>query len=197
MGRSSVRVLIPALGALALVVSACGGSSSSSSGGPQAPSGAAKKGGTLTVLSAADVDYIDPGLAYYTFSYEVTQSTQRPLYSYKPDNASTPVPDLAEGQPIVSKDGKTVTVHIKHGIRFSPPVNREVTSADVKYAMERAFTKNVPNGYATSYSTTSRACRRSRRAPPRTSPASRRRTSTRWCSSSPAAARSSARSCCP
>jgi peptide/nickel transport system substrate-binding protein len=61
------------------------------------------------------------------------------------------VPDLAEGQPIVSKDGKTVTVHIKHGIRFSPPVNREVTSADVKYAMERAFTKNVPNGYATSY----------------------------------------------
>ena len=31
---------------------------------------------------------------------------------------------------------------------FSPPVSREVTSADVKYAIERAFTANVANGYA-------------------------------------------------
>jgi peptide/nickel transport system substrate-binding protein len=146
-----LRVLPAALGALALVLSACGGSSDKSAGGPKAPSGAAKKGGTLTVLSAADVDYIDPGLAYYTFSYEVTQATQRPLYAYKPDDPANPVPDLADGKPVVSKDGKTVTVHIKRGIRFSPPVNREVTSADVKYAMERAFTKNVPNGYATAY----------------------------------------------
>jgi peptide/nickel transport system substrate-binding protein len=36
-------------------------------------------------------------------------------------------------------------------VKFSPPVNREVTSQDVKYAFERAFTQNVPSGYATSY----------------------------------------------
>ena len=36
-------------------------------------------------------------------------------------------------------------------MKFSPPVAREVTSKDVKYAFERAFTSNVPSGYATSY----------------------------------------------
>ena len=36
-------------------------------------------------------------------------------------------------------------------MKFSPPVDREVTSKDVKYAFERAFTANVPSGYATSY----------------------------------------------
>jgi len=30
-----------------------------------------KKGGTITVLTNSDVDYIDPGLAYYQFTYEV------------------------------------------------------------------------------------------------------------------------------
>ena len=36
-------------------------------------------------------------------------------------------------------------------MKYSPPVNREVTTKDIKYAFERAFTTNVPSGYATSY----------------------------------------------
>src|SRR5687768_18047912 len=51
----------------------------------------------------------------------------------------------------ISKDNKTITVKLKSGVKFSPPVNREVTSKDVKYAFERAFSENVPSGYATSY----------------------------------------------
>ena len=46
-------------------------------------------------------------------------------------------PDLAEGPPEIASSGKEITVKLKHGIRFSPPVNREVTSEDVKYAFER------------------------------------------------------------
>jgi peptide/nickel transport system substrate-binding protein len=42
-------------------------------------------------------------------------------------------------------------VHIKKGVKFSPPVNREVTTKDIKYAFERAFTKQVPSGYAGTY----------------------------------------------
>ena len=53
--------------------------------------------------------------------------------------------------PEISEDGKTVTVKIKQGVMFSKPVSREVTSADVKYAIERAFTANVANGYARVY----------------------------------------------
>src|SRR4029453_1375640 len=99
---------------------------------------ARKRGGTITVLSAGDVDHIDPGQAYYSFSYEITYATQRTLLAYKPNSVDA-VPDLAARMPTVSNGGRTVTVHIRSGVRFSPPVNREVTSADVKYAIERGF----------------------------------------------------------
>jgi peptide/nickel transport system substrate-binding protein len=111
---------------------------------------AVSRGGTITVLSAGDVDHIDPGQAYYSFSYEITYATQRTLLAYKP-NSLDAIPDLAAAMPTVSKDGKTVTVHIRRGIRFSPPVNREVTSADVKYAIERGFATSVANGYVGAY----------------------------------------------
>ena len=42
---------------------------------------------------------------------------------------------------------KTVTVKIKQGVKFSPPVNRAVTSKDVKYAFERFFSANVGGQY--------------------------------------------------
>ena len=40
---------------------------------------------------------------------------------------------------------------MKPGVRFSPPANREVTSADVKYAIERGFFNSVNSGYAGTY----------------------------------------------
>jgi peptide/nickel transport system substrate-binding protein len=103
------------------------------------------------MLYTADVDFIDAGLTYYQYGLNVAYTTQRPLYSYKPDDAKKPVPDLAQGEPQISEDGKTVTVKIRKGVKFSPPVDREVTSDDVKYALERGFTKQVPNGYVEAY----------------------------------------------
>src|SRR3954451_14052757 len=148
--RSSVALLA----ALAVAAAGCGGSSSEGGpgeGGGNGAPGQGKKGGKATFLAAADVDYLDPGQTYYTFGYTVAYATQRPLYSFKPDDADTPVPDLAAAAPEISKDNKTITVKLRPGVRFSPPVDREVTSKDVKYAFERAFTSNVPSGYATSY----------------------------------------------
>jgi peptide/nickel transport system substrate-binding protein len=147
-----------ALGALAaasvLGLAACGGGSSKKSSttgaAPVAPKGQ-HKGGTLLALSNADFDNIDPGIAYYQLTYEWLNAAQRPLMSFKPDNPTKEVPDLASGPPTVSSDGKTVTIHIKPNIRFSPPVSRAVTSDDVKYAIERGFTKQVANGYIGAY----------------------------------------------
>jgi peptide/nickel transport system substrate-binding protein len=110
-----------------------------------------KKGGKLTVLSGGDVDYMDPGKTYYSYAWGIMDAIHRRLYSYLPNDSTKPVPDLAEGEPEISADGKTVTVKIKSGVKFSKPVNREVTSADFKYAIERAFTANVANGYARAY----------------------------------------------
>jgi peptide/nickel transport system substrate-binding protein len=111
----------------------------------------AHRGGSVTFLAAGDVDSLDPGATYYTFGYMVLYATNRTLYSYKPGSLR-PVPDLATGPPLIAKDDRTITVHIKSGIRYSPPLQKRVVSSqDIKYAIERAFTANVANGYAFSY----------------------------------------------
>ena len=147
-------LLLGLVAILALVAAGCGGSDSEDSGSGDTQGGApaqGKQGGALTFLAAADVDYLDPGQSYYTFGYQVLYSTNRPLYSFSPDQPEKAQPDLADGEPQISEDLKTITVKIKPGIKYAPPVNRDVTSADVKYAMSRAFSANVPSGYATSY----------------------------------------------
>ena len=119
-------------------------------------------------------------------------ATQRPLFvsaellepARRPDLA-TEIPTIANGG--ITDGGKTVTVHIHQGVHFSPPVNREVTSADVAYAIERGANPNVANPYfagvlrlGDSGSARRRRERRTTRAA--RSPGSRRRTSSRSCS---------------
>jgi peptide/nickel transport system substrate-binding protein len=110
-----------------------------------------RQGGSVTMLWAADVDSIDPGVTYANYGSMLAIATQRPLFTYRPDDVRQPVPDLAAGPPEVSPDGRSVTVRLKAGVRFSPPVNREVTSADVKYAIERGFYESVGSPYAQLY----------------------------------------------
>jgi peptide/nickel transport system substrate-binding protein len=113
--------------------------------------GGGKKGGTLTVLSQGDVDSLDPGYHYYQYDTEaLDQTTQRTLYGWKPDGR-TPTPDLAASMPTISDGGRTITIKLKTGIRFSPPVNRAATSGDVKYAIERTFLPQVSNPYSSVY----------------------------------------------
>jgi peptide/nickel transport system substrate-binding protein len=144
-------LLLLALPLLAAV--GCGSSSSSSTTVAESPVKLTPgtSGGSLTFLSASDVDSLDPGMSDFSVGLMVLQATQRTLYSFKPDDPTTLVPDLASGEPTISDDNKTVAVHIKQGIRFAPPVNRAVTSRDVKYALERSLSKQVPASYAGTY----------------------------------------------
>src|SRR5262245_35363963 len=144
IGRRRPAVLVLAVVAAGIAAAAAFAAQSAGNGTP------ANRGGTITVLSAGDVDHIDPGAAYYSYSYEITYATQRPLLAYKPTSVRA-VPDLAAAMPKVSNGGKTVTVRIRDGVRFSPPVNREVRSADVKYAIEVGCTASAANGYAGAY----------------------------------------------
>ena len=184
--RSRSRLLGVFLPGLLAVVSiglaACGSSSKSSSSGTSsaassssgssasavsaalakyparlaAPAGAAK-GGTLTVLANGDVDYIDPGAAYYQPSYMVDYAVDSPLMGWPPSDTAAPQPMLAAGQPTVTDGGKTVTFKIKPNIHYSPPLgggagwSKPVVSQDVKYAIERGLLPGVPNGYLTLY----------------------------------------------
>ncbi len=113
MRRTLLRVLIPGMAlTAALVLAACGSSSNSSTSGSSSVSDAqskyaapttapddAKKGGTLTVIAASDVDYIDPGAAYYQWSFMIDGATQSPLEAYAPADIDQPTPLLAESAP--------------------------------------------------------------------------------------------------
>src|ERR1700712_1574303 len=91
-----------------MAVAGCGGGSSSGkssgTGGTSTPPQGAKKGGDPTMLYNADVENIAPGITYYQYGLNIAYTTQRPLYSYKPDDATNLQPDLAEGPPQFSKD---------------------------------------------------------------------------------------------
>jgi peptide/nickel transport system substrate-binding protein len=179
--RSSSRLLGMFLPGLLAVVSiglvACGSSSksngsersgassdSSPAGSAQAkfaplvkPPASAKKGGTLTVIGNGDVDYIDPGAAYYQPTYMIDFAVDSPLMGWPSNDTAAPQPLLAASAPTLGDQGKTVTFKIKPNIRYSPPTGggpgwtKPVVSADVKYAIERSLMPGVPNGYATVY----------------------------------------------
>jgi peptide/nickel transport system substrate-binding protein len=138
--------LIPATLAV-LLVAGCGGTTTAQDDVAKTP---AKRGGTLTVPWSGDVDSIDPGQTYYSGGYMVANVTQRTPLAYEPGRVEARA-DLAVAAPEVSADGKTVTVKLRSGVHFSPPVKREVTSADVKYAIERGFFASVNNPYAPAY----------------------------------------------
>jgi peptide/nickel transport system substrate-binding protein len=156
MRRSARTTGAAILAALSLGVAACGGGDGDSGDAKDSTTKNeartdAKVGGKLTALWTGDVDFIDCGRTYHQMGVYICSATQKPLYSYKPDDPVNMVPDLAADMPEVSEDGKTVTVKIKQGVKYSPPYNEEVKAADVKYAIERGFFNSVANGYTTSY----------------------------------------------
>src|SRR5579859_4462823 len=142
----------------AIALAACGSSSSpSSSSSTTTPSGPAynqgissvinpstAKGGTITYDDSSTFDSTDPGNTYYAHVWNFSRLYATPLMTY----TSTPgsggnqlVPALATTPGVVSNNGLTWTYHIKPNVKFEDGTT--VTSADVKYAVERTFDRSV------------------------------------------------------
>lgn len=151
-GRVASAMAILAI--LALVAAAC-----SSSGGHSAtasPSAGPKAGGVLRVgLSQFGFSgNLDPTDEYTQTGWDVLDTINRTLVVYRYASGSAGlqiVPDLATSVPKPTDDGLTYTFHLKQGIRFGPPVNREITSKDVEYAFERINSKPVAAQYGFYY----------------------------------------------
>ena len=60
---------------------------------------------------------------------------------------ATEVPSVENGG--ISEDGLVYTFHLREGVKFQPPVDREVTAADFKYSFERMMSE--PRAPATSF----------------------------------------------
>ncbi len=148
---------LAALGAAAaLALAACGGGSSGGSS-PSSSSAAgfnaavtkvvnpsSHKGGTLTFGDSSTPDSTDPGNTYYAFMWNLTRLYTMPLMTYKscPGKCGLQVvPDLATGPGVVGDNGLTWTYHIQPDVKFEDGTT--VTSADVKYAVERTFDRSV------------------------------------------------------
>jgi peptide/nickel transport system substrate-binding protein len=146
---------------VALGAAACGGSSGSGSTGSDTKKVAAaynaaiggvvnasdKKGGTINFVASSDFDSLDPARTYYAYSWNYQRIYQRTLMMFKPvpgKDGSSVTGDLAEGPGELADGGKTVTYKLRDGIAFE--TGAAITSADIKYALERSFAQDVING---------------------------------------------------
>ena len=106
------------------------------------------RGGTLQVLSADDIDGLDTAVIYTPNGAAIAHAYARTLYGYNlagpPEQKIVPVPDIASGHQL-SADQRTYTFTLRPGIRYAPPVNREVTAQDFITAIQRLYDKTTPS----------------------------------------------------
>jgi peptide/nickel transport system substrate-binding protein len=98
-----------------------------------------KSGGTLVVRSGP-IRGIDPHFETWATTLQVVHQAYNALVKFNHDGTKI-VPDLAESWE--QKDELTYVFRLRQGVRFHdvPPVSgRELTSADVKYSIERQMT---------------------------------------------------------
>jgi ABC-type transport system substrate-binding protein len=154
---AAAAMLVSAL-ALAVGLAACGGSASGGTGGsPTSSASTPKQGGTLTLAYLTEPSSLDPAVAWNVIDWQIEHDIYQGFLRYAPEpgEAGTEfVPCLATEVPTtdnggISADGTTYTFHLREGVKFQPPVSREVTAADFKYSFERMMRE--PRAPATSF----------------------------------------------
>jgi peptide/nickel transport system substrate-binding protein len=106
-----------------------------------------KRGGTLELAYESPCSF-DPQVVNDSDCLALQELVSRQLLAYEPKpGAQKLVPDLAERVP-TSADERTWTYTLKPGLRFED--GTPITSADVKYGIERSFYPPL-NGGAASY----------------------------------------------
>ncbi len=132
--RQATAVVVGVLALTAALVSTAGGSGVET----------AKRGGTYRVGWESTFGWtnsFDPTGEYLANGFAInTNLLIRTLVGYNHVAGAAgnqPVPDLATSIPKPTNGGKTYTFKLKNGIKFGPPVNREITSKDIRYAIER------------------------------------------------------------
>ncbi len=137
MARSRVGAvaLTAAAVTLALGASGCGGS-----GGSGSPSSS-----TLRVTYSAFPDYLDPSLSYSLEGWSAMWETYVPLLTYvHADGAAGTevIPGLARAMPKISGGGRTYTLFLRKGLRYSD--GEPVRASDFRDTIERVLAMNSP-----------------------------------------------------
>lgn len=165
INRRALRLAtVVAAGALALAACSSSGSktSSSPSGGGAGFNAAITSvvnpstatGGTLNMGASGDCDSWDPANTYYAWCWDMQRLLHRTLMAYKsaPGVAGTTViPDLAAAPGTHNADSTQWTYKLQDGLKWQD--GSPLTSADVKYGIERLFATDVFATGAGSYYT--------------------------------------------
>jgi YVTN family beta-propeller protein len=101
-------------------------------------------GGVLRVPIESDQDFLnlDPAVSSSTDVLQILDATCAMLLSYpdKPAPAGDRlVPEVAQSLPRITDGGRTYTITIRAGYRFSPPSNQPITAQTFKDTIERTF----------------------------------------------------------
>ncbi|MEU7634790.1 ABC transporter substrate-binding protein [Streptomyces sp. NPDC039016] len=143
--RTANRVAAAVVAAvLAGGAAACGPKDAGADGGAHA---APAKGGTLTVLNSEPQTNFDPARLYTSGGGKVPTLVFRTLTTRKrADGAAGTkvVPDLATDTGRPGKDATVWTYTLKDGLKFED--GTPITSADVKYGIERSFAPELSGG---------------------------------------------------
>ena len=132
MRKLPAALAVVALTVVALTLASCGGGSSG------------KEGGTLQGTYASFTE-LDPTIAYTAEGLTAMYNTYLPLLTYAHANgqAGTEViPALAESLPKISDGGKTYTLTLRKGLKYSD--GAPVKASDFASTVERVFKANSP-----------------------------------------------------
>jgi peptide/nickel transport system substrate-binding protein len=160
--------LFAALAVIAALAAGCGSSSkkasnsttttSSSSETAGYDNGTAAKGGVYTVgweQSFGFTNNFDPTGEYLGNAWGILDNLLiRPLVGYKHQagaDGNALIGDLATDVPTPTDGGLTYTYKLRSGVKFGPPVSREITSKDVAYALQRLANPKDGGQYAFYY----------------------------------------------
>jgi len=102
--------------------------------------GKAAKRNVLHATFSSFPDYMDPALSYNFAGWEAMYDTYTPLLTYKHASGkegSEVIPGLAKALPEITDGGKTYTLFLRRGLRFSN--GRPVRASDFEFAVERMF----------------------------------------------------------
>lgn len=132
MRKPHAALSLVALAVVALSLASCGGGSSG------------KEGGTLQGTFASPVE-LDPTIAYTAEGLTAMYDTYLPLltYAHADGKAGTEVvPALAESLPRITDGGKTYTLTLRKGLKYSD--GTPVKASDFPATVERVFKLNSP-----------------------------------------------------
>lgn len=150
--RFATATIVAVVGLTLAACNANNGGTAGASGG--STTGTPVVGGTLNMLGAGDVDYMDPNISYYSVGYLNLRMWSRQLFTYPADPGgknTAPVADLATTIPTaanggISADGKTYTIKIRPGAQWNTSPARQVTAADMVLGVKRTANPVQPFG---------------------------------------------------